>query len=229
MKKLLLLLSAMLIPFSNVQAQKLGSDDDPIRQMLFANQPLKELVKRTTLDGSTNNPFQTITEASKLAEEGKKTDAVSKLRSVLQTQPPETRVELFVWSGLRELGEKPDPKSGTEVLGVIIEVPMSGGYDTLAAYADGSARYLNYSSSGIFWDKPDDIIKSLCTNFIKSTLPASGSAKPRNGVSLPKTGTQVTLLTRSGNYVITAPPESVMNAGAKLMIELIHRSKEKKS
>jgi hypothetical protein len=229
MKKLLLLLSAMLIPFSKVQAQKLGSDDDPIRQMLFANQPLKELVKRTTLDGSTNNPLQTITDASKLAEEGEKTDAVSKLRSVLQTQPPETRVELFVWSGLRELGEKPDPKSGTEVLGVIIEVPMSGGYDTLAAYADGSARYLNYSGSGIFWDKPDDIIKSLCTNFIKSTLPASGSAKPRNGVSLPKTGTQVTLLTRSGNYVITAPPESVMNAGAKLMIELIHRSKEKKS
>jgi hypothetical protein len=48
-------------------------------------------------------------------------------------------------------------------------------------------------------------------------------------VSLPKTGTQVTLLTRSGNYVITAPPESVMNAGAKLMIELIHRAKEKTS
>jgi len=102
---------AALTPLSYVNSifqrpsAKLGSDDDPIRQMLFANQPLKELVKRTTLDGSTNNPFQTITEASKLAEEGKKTDAVSKLRSVLQTQPPETRVELFVWSGLRELGE----------------------------------------------------------------------------------------------------------------------------
>jgi hypothetical protein len=221
MKNLFLLLSAMFIPFSKVQAQKLGSDGDPIRQMLFANQPLKELVKQIKLDGSANNPFQTITDASKRAEEGKKTDAVSKLRSVLQMQPLETRVELFVWSGLRELGEKPESKSGTEVPGV--------GYDTLAAYADGSARYLNYSGSGIFWDKPDEIIKSLCKNFIESTLPASGSAKPRNSASLPKTGTQVTLLTRSGNYVITAPPESVMNAGAKLMIELIHRSKEKKS
>jgi hypothetical protein len=34
---------------------------------------------------------------------------------------------------LRELGETPEPKHAFQVLGAIIETPMSGAYDTLAA------------------------------------------------------------------------------------------------
>jgi hypothetical protein len=38
-------------------------------------------------------------------------------------------------------------KSGTtrRIFGVIVEVGMDEGLDTLAAYADGTARYINYS------------------------------------------------------------------------------------
>ena len=209
------------------QAQKLGTDGDPIRQMLFANQSLKEQAKQAKLDG-TDSPFQRIADASKLVDEGKTNVAITKLQSVLQMQPLETRVELWSWSGLRELGENPEQKIATEVLGVIIEVPMQDGYyDTLSAYADGSARYLNFSGKAIFWDKPDAAIKNLCRNFIESVIPASSSAKPRNSNALPKLGAQVTLLTRSGNFVISAPSQSVMTSSAKLMIELINRAKQK--
>jgi hypothetical protein len=208
------------------QAQKLGTDGDPIRQMLFANQSLKEQARQAKLDGA-DGPLQRISDSSKLVGEGKTNEAIIKLQSVLQMQPLETRVELWTWAGLCELGQKPEQKVATEVLGVIIEVPMQNGYDTLAGYADGSARYLNFSGRAIFWDKPDVIIKNLCRSFIESSISASGSARPRSNNALPKSDTQITLLTRSGNYVIIAPPQSVMNAAAKLMVELINRTKEK--
>jgi len=44
----------------------------------------------------------------------------------------------------------------------------------------------------------------------------------------PKSGAQVTLLTRSGMYVISEPPQSVINAGSALMLELMQRVKEKR-
>jgi hypothetical protein len=227
MKKLFLLLSAINFLFTTMtQAQKLGTDGDPIRQMLFANQTLKEQAKQAKLDG-TDSPFQRISNASKLVDEGKTNEAITKLESVLQMQPLETRIELWTWTGLRELGKKPEQKTGTEVLGVIIEVPMQSGYDILAGYADGSARYLNFSGRAIFWDKPDTTIKNLCRSFIESAILASSSAKLRNSNALPKSDAQITLLTRSGNYVIIATPQSVMNSAAKLMIELINRTKEK--
>ncbi len=207
---------------------KLGSDADPIRQMLFASQSLKEQVRQMHLDGSPN-PFQTISDASKLVDAGKKSEAVARLRGALDIPQLETRIQLWVWSALRELGEKPDQKFAFEVLGVIIEMPSGDGCDTLAAYVDGSARYLNFSGKAIFWDAQDDTIKSLCQAFVDSTIPASKGAKPRTNLSLPKRDGQVTLLTRSGLYVITAPPEPVVGAGAALMLELMKRAREKQT
>jgi len=110
MKKLFLIFSAINFLFTTMtQAQKLGTDGDPIRQMLFANQSLKEQAKQAKLDGN-DSPFQRISDASKLADEGKTNEAIAKLQSVLQMQPLETRIELWTWTGLRELGKK----AGTE-------------------------------------------------------------------------------------------------------------------
>jgi hypothetical protein len=226
MKKLLAFLMALLPGHMKADSAKLGSDADPIRQMLFASQSLKEQVNQMHLDGSPG-AFQTIADASKLVEAGKKEEAIARLRGVLDLPQLETRIQLWVWSALRELGEKPDPKFAFEVLGVVIEMPSGDSYDTLAAYVDGSARYLNFSGRAIFWDAQDAAIKSLCQAFVHSTIPASNRAKPRTSLSLPKRDAQVTLLTRSGLYVITAPPGPVAAAGAALMLELMKRAKEK--
>ena len=224
---LLLFLAALLTPMANAESPKLGSDDDLIRQMLFACQPMKDLLKQVKLEGN-RGPFQRIANASKMAEEGKKQEAVSELRGTLALPELETRVQLWVWSGLRELGEKPSTKEGGEVLGVILEVPMEGAFDTLAAYADGTARYLNYSGAAVFWDTQDSLIKQLCQQFITSVVPTSSKAEPRSGVSLPKPPRmQVTMLTRSGNFVIVEPPVSIVRSGAALMTELIKRSQKK--
>jgi len=124
---------------------------------------------------------------------------------------------------LRELGDKPEVTAAWEVLGAVTEVPMKSAYDTLAAYQDGSARYLNFSGSSIFWDKPDEIINRMCQTMLNSSAQAGARAKPRLSLLLPKSGIQVTLLTRSGIYAISDPPEPVVKAAASLMRELIRR------
>jgi hypothetical protein len=206
---------------------KLGSEADPIRQFLFASQSLREQVSHTRPEDRAA-PAQSIADAQRLVEEGNPQEAIARLRGILDS-PVETRVQLGVWSALRELGETPEGKPAFEVLGAVLEMPSGGAYDTLAGYVDGSARYLNFSGGAIFWDAPNPAIKQLCQGLVDSTIPASGKAKPRKSLSLPKRGIQVTMLTRSGPFVITAPPQAVINAGALLTLELIRRTEEKEA
>lgn len=202
--------------------------EDPIRQLLFASQSLREQVSHLRPDGR-SGPVQSIADAQRLVEEGKAREAIARLRGVLDSPALETRIQLWVWSALRELGEKPEGKSAFEVLGAVLEMPSGGAYDTLAGYVDGSARYLNFSGRAIFWDAPDPKVKLLCQALVDSTIPVSSKATPRTSLSLPKRGIQVTMLTRSGPFLITAPPQSVVNAGAALMLELIRRAEGQKA
>ena len=224
MKRLLAVLAVMMVSFSKADTPKLGSEADPIRQGLFACEPMDRLVRRLKLDGSPG-PFQTYADAAALAKAGNKEEAKSRLHSILAMPKLETRIQLWVWSALRELGERPDTKSGKEVLGVVVEMPMQGAYDTLAAYQDGSARYLNFSGKAIFWDKHDEAITALCERLIDSSSLASPEAVPRPDTVLPKSGIQVTLLTRSGMFVISKPSQKVVAAGSALMLELMQRVK----
>jgi hypothetical protein len=219
------LLLTVMMSLSTSDSPRLGSEADPIRQRLFASQSMEVLVQGLKLNGSPG-PFQTFADAVELSKAGKKEEAKTRLHSILQAPNLETRIQLWVWSALRELGEQPGADSGGEVLGVVIEVPMRGAYDTLAGYQDGSARYLDFSGKAIFWDKPDASMKTLCHRLIAATVPESSRAVPRKDTALPKSGTQVTLLTRSGMYVIVEPPQSIMAAGSALMFELMRRVKE---
>ncbi len=204
---------------------KVGSETDMIRQLLFASQSLREQVSHMRLDGR-SAPLQSIADAQRLREEGKAGEAVACLRGVLDSPALETRTQLWVWAALRELGERPEGRPAFEVLGAVLEVPSGGAYDTLAGYVDGSARYLNFSGTAIFWDAPDPAIKRLCQGLVDATILASGKAKPRSSLALPKRGTQATMLTRSGPFLIPAPPQVVLDAGGALMLELIRRTEE---
>jgi len=168
-----------------------------------------------------------LADALRLVEEGNTKEAVAKLRSILDSPALETRSQLRVWAALRELGEKPEGRSAFEVLGAVLEMPSGGAYDTLAGYVDGSARYLNFSGKAIFWDAADPKVERLCQALVDSTIPASSKAKPRTSLSLPRRGIQVTMLTRSGPFLITNPPKDVVSAGGALMMELIRRAEEK--
>jgi len=73
----------------------------------------------------------------------------------------EARMRLWAWHSLRQLGKYPSPDLARQVLGVVIEVPYEERSDVLAAYSDGSARYINHQGGMIVWDRLDEVITPL--------------------------------------------------------------------
>lgn len=66
------------------------------------------------------------------------------------------------------------------VHGVVLDVPMGHGLDTLAAYANGSARYINHSGKAVLWDRKadDNPIKPLIDRLLESALPLVAAGQP---------------------------------------------------
>jgi hypothetical protein len=71
----------------------------------------------------------------------------ARVAELAQDASNESRVRAFAFNWLRAHG-RPTPKG--VVLGVIVEVPLDQGLDVLAAYADGSVRYINQSGKMAF-------------------------------------------------------------------------------
>src|SRR4051794_12571897 len=85
-------------------------------------------------------------------KEGKRDEAVEILRRITIEPSAASRDYIQAWHFLRELGQTPPQSLAKHVYGVVLEVPVSGGRDTLAVYADHQARYLNYSGKLLVWE-----------------------------------------------------------------------------
>ena len=64
------------------------------------------------------------------------------LAALAADQTQEGRVRYLAFQRLRLSGQTVPQR---QLLGVVVEVPLSGGLDTLAAYTDGGVRYINQS------------------------------------------------------------------------------------
>jgi hypothetical protein len=64
------------------------------------------------------------------------------LLALAEDPDAESRVRLWAWTALRGLGVQPSGPMAQDVVGVVIEVPVDDGTDVLAAYSDGSVRFL---------------------------------------------------------------------------------------
>ncbi|HKP69521.1 MAG TPA: hypothetical protein VJV05_09570 [Pyrinomonadaceae bacterium] len=87
---------------------------------------------------------------------------VADLEKIVNDDELETRPKILAANLLRSLGQTDDSK---ELFGVIVEVGMDEGLDTLAAYEDGTARYINYTGSMVVWEtrtaESDELIAEL--------------------------------------------------------------------
>lgn len=113
----------------------------------------------------------------------------------------EARLRLWAWHTLRSLGKYPSPDLARQVLGVVIEVPFEERQDTLAAYADGSARYINHQGGVIVWDRLDETITPLVMNVIRETVPLGAPQEDRLDDQIPPEQVRLSVLTPGGIYV----------------------------
>lgn len=124
------------------------------------------------------------------------------------------------------------PAGEVPVHGVVLDVPLEDGLDTLAAYADGTARYINHSGRTIIWEVPDaaGAERELVRRLLEVATGLLPYVKPSGWTPVPaEVGTaQVTILTRAG--LATLPlvnnqlSQDLFGAGAALMNALIDRA-----
>jgi len=119
----------------------------------------------------------------------------------------EARMRLWAWHNLRQLGKYPSPDLARQVLGTIIEVPFENSQDVLAAYADGSARYINHQGGMIVWDRMDETITPLVMNVIRETQPFGAPQEDRLDEPVPPEQVRLSVLTPGGIHVWQGSPD----------------------
>jgi hypothetical protein len=204
------------------------------RELLFVDQSLEEMV---TLHGMPEDHFA---KAYKHVKDGQPEEAKKSLRQLLATPGAEVREKLLAWRALRKLGEELPPNLSQEVVGVVLEVPVENWVDTLAAYSDGRARYLNGKGGVIVHEVrlDDPRLNSLVEGVIKAAKPLVQKAPVFDKHQPPNSEViRVSILTYGGIHVIEAKESDirgshlmspVFNAGTRLFLTLLEESEQAK-
>ncbi len=174
----------------------------------------------STLADKTKHPWELLISPS--------TD--EQLFELINDDHTESRIKILAYHQLRKLSDS------NNLLGVIIEVSLPEGLDVLAAYSDGTARYINYTGKVIIWETQT----KESTELIHALFAASQNVVSQIGawdgerLPYPKQGNaRLTFLVRNQLYfgeggigVLSQDPTggSVLNEGAKLMEYLIHHT-----
>lgn len=93
----------------------------------------------------------------------------------------ESRVRLLAALRLKGFSsEKPKPA----LLGTVVEVAMEEGLDVVAAYSDGTARYLNHSGRAIVWESPTEESNQLIQNILHHSIEVVNRIGPWDGARM---------------------------------------------
>ncbi|MEO6546642.1 MAG: hypothetical protein ABIN94_01530 [Ferruginibacter sp.] len=205
------------------------------RDMLFGDLPLSYWGAVNCKDV----PWSLFKEVKKSVEKGRKNKAISILTEIINMPGLESRQYLQAYHFLNELQES----DGTDIkiLGVVVEVSMPQGNDTLAVYADHSARYYNFSGKSIIWEHPDESIDAMIDSILTKSVNTVAQIGPWKDVRPNPPGKEmarINFLTSHGLHFGEASQQVLFNdplAGAimydmvKLMNTLIDKSTHQSS
>jgi hypothetical protein len=207
-----------------------------LRELLFGDIPTREW-SAASATTQQQEPWRWFEQAHVAVRQGEPERAQGPLRQVLATTALESRQYLQAWQALRELGIQPTAAEAKQVLGVVVEVALPGGLDVLAAYADGSARYLNHSGKVIVWEGASDTVAALVHELLTAGQQVADRIGPWEGARPPRpTGdaARINLLTPSGLHFGEAPfgvlwndalAHPVLAAAQALMIALMEHAR----
>jgi hypothetical protein len=201
-----------------------------LRELLFGDVPIEDWA-----GSSPDAPWIHFQDAEHAMARADVPAAEAALHAVLDTPHLESRQYLQAWSCLRQLDRDALTGLPEHLYGVVLDVPLERGLDTLAAYDDGSARYLNQGGGAIVWDVQDAAIDALIAALLAAARPLLATVGVWESTRPPLTvdRARISLLTAEGIHFTdgsfeklgtdptTAP---VIAAGAALMAALVDRS-----
>ena len=206
-----------------------------LRETLFGDVPLQ----RWAGSGGDEEPWSHFAAAAASRQRGDPAGAREALRRVVALPGLESRHYLQAWDALRALGEAPSEAEARHVYGVVLDVPMARGLDTLAAYEDHSARYLNFSGSPIIWDAPGTAMDAHVDALLAEGRTLARQIGPWEGPRppLPPGMARISLLTPSGLHFGQAPFEAfagdamsapLIQAATVLVQALVHAAESRR-
>lgn len=134
-------------------------------RFVYGDAPVDEWVAQAGADHG--EPWPSFEQARQLAHAGRTAEAARNWRRIASADGFESRQILQAWHFLRQAGQAPPPGRARLAIGVVAEMPVAGGHDLLAAYRDGSARYLNYSGSALaLEDRSQTVIQAAIGDWI---------------------------------------------------------------
>ena len=202
-----------------------------MREFMYGDLPWSTWCKA---DAPAVEPWISFRTAREALEERDSARAVAALRLIVSNPDYETRCHAQAWHFLRDLGEVPD--DGKRLLGVVIEVGLQGGLDVLGAYADHSARYWNFSGSGIVWEHPDTSVDAEIDALFEASRAVVQQIGPWDKPRLPSPEqdiVRISFLTPSGLHFGQGPMATlsrdalagpVIHRGVELMEKLITKT-----
>ncbi len=176
---------------------------EDFKDLFFADQSLAEMAK--TLQGSRTEPWSLFTAAFASSQQDDLAAAKELLYRILAIPNAESRVRLLAWRSLRSFGERPT-EDASEVQGVICELHNQAGIGTIAAYADGTARWLGAGGRITIWDASysdahiDALIRGLM-NSARQIVDSSPLQETHQSPETPIDYFRVSVLTFGGVHV----------------------------
>ena len=126
------------------------------------------------------------------------------LLSLAEDRSQEGRIRYLAYTRLRTVGQ---PVPAKQLLGVIVEIPLEGGLDVLAAYSEGGVRYINQAGKLAFLERLPSIqpyverLFSASEPIVARTRPWTEPRRPP-----PRAGqVRLTFLVSDGLYVGEGP------------------------
>jgi hypothetical protein len=206
-----------------------------IRETMFGDMPLDQWPPTQTL---TEPPWDLFQAARTHLTSGDQASAIDQWQRIIQMPGLESRVYLQAWHFLRQNGQFPGVDVAKQVFGVVIEVGLPNGLDLLGAYADHTARYWNFSGSGVVWEHPDSSLNAMIDQLLgvsKIIVDKIGPWDKPRPLAPVKGQARFNFLTPSGLHFGQGPMETlakdplaghVFQTGATLMQALIAKSKK---
>ena len=171
------------------------SANGELRELLFGDVPTAAWA-----GSGEGEPWATFRLADQRARAGDTAGAKAAFAAVLTMPELESRHYLQAWHGLRGIGIEPAEADAKRLYGVVLDVPMDAGMDTLAAYADGSCRYLNHAGGATIWERPDDSLDELVAALLAAAQPVVEAIGPWEEArpAVPPGEARLSLLAASG-------------------------------
>lgn len=201
-----------------------------LRELLFGDVPIE-----TWAGTSHEPPWTHFQDAEHAMAHADVPAAEAALHAVLDTPDLESRQYLQAWSCLRQLDRDALTALPERLYGVVLDVPLEQGCDTLAAYDDHTARYLNQAGGAIIWHAEDAAMDALVDTLLSAARPLLATVGVWESARPPLTSglARISLLTAEGLHFSEGSFEklsadsgtgAVFTAGVALMAALIDRT-----